>query len=89
MLDGKGVQLKGVRLTGVDCIINQNFNHPIVLRYLQITSLSQFVPKINLKMKQPHDEEEETGPSTESADQEERILARRLRIQKRIEEQKR
>ena len=40
-------------------------------------------------MNQTHDEEEETGPSTESADPEERILARRLRIQKRIEQQKR
>ena len=40
-------------------------------------------------MKQPHEEEEEVGPSTESADPEERIQARRLRIQKRIEQQKR
>lgn len=36
-----------------------------------------------------NDEEEDTGPSVESSDPEERILARRLRIQKRIEQQKR
>ena len=35
------------------------------------------------------DQEEETGPSVESSDPEERIQARRLRIQKRIEQQKR
>ena len=41
-------------------------------------------------MTPPNDEEEEdTGPSVESSDPEERILARRLRIQKRIEQQKR
>lgn len=34
------------------------------------------------------DEEEETGPSVESLDPEERILARRIRIQKRIEQMK-
>jgi dynein regulatory complex protein 1 len=34
-------------------------------------------------------EEEETGPSVDSNDQEERIAARRLRIQKRLESQKR
>ncbi len=34
-------------------------------------------------------EEEEVGPSIDSADPEERIAARRLRIQKRIEAQKR
>lgn len=35
------------------------------------------------------DEDEETGPSVDSEDPEERILARRLRIQKRIEQLKR
>ena len=34
-------------------------------------------------------EEEETGPSVDSADPEERIAARRLRIQRRLEAQKR
>ena len=34
-------------------------------------------------------EEEETGPSVDSTDPEERIAARRLRIQRRLEAQKR
>ena len=34
-------------------------------------------------------EEEDSGPSIESTDPEERIAARRLRIQKRLEAQKR
>ena len=34
-------------------------------------------------------EEEETGPFVDSADPEERIAARRLRIQRRLEAQKR
>ena len=34
-------------------------------------------------------EEEDTGPSVDSADPEERIKARRLRIQKRIEAKRR
>lgn len=34
-------------------------------------------------------EEEETGPTVDSADQDERIAARRIRIQKRIEAQRR
>ena len=35
------------------------------------------------------DDEEDTGPSIDSADQEERIAARRLRIQRRTEAAKR
>ena len=44
--------------------------------------------KFNNKMSSSA-EEEETGPSVDSADPEERIAARRLRIQRRLEAQKR
>ena len=40
-------------------------------------------------MNAPGDEEEDTGPSVDSTDPEERIAARRLRIQRRIEAAKR
>lgn len=39
---------------------------------------------IELKMN-GHDEEEDTGPSVDSTDPEERIAARRIRISKRVE----
>ena len=56
--------------------------HPIC--FVCISLFSDKVILIQFKMSS-HDEEEDTGPSVDSTDPEERIAARRLRIAKRIE----
>jgi hypothetical protein len=54
-----------------------------------VTFLVHEIQHFQGKMSAQGEDEEDTGPSVDSSDPEERIAARRLRIQRRIEAAKR